>query len=134
MYHHLSRMLYRELAPLLRNDPRQGGTRHQRQRLLDACEATLKRLAEDPEYFAHPERSLFAEIRPLFGLCEQLRVRLVVDLALPGARTVLERRRELLRRDCAAFTRNGEPCRRECSGGSRYCPSHRHLEPVPIPA
>jgi len=123
MYHHLSRMLYRQLAPLLRDGS-------DRQRLLDSCEATMTRLATDPEYFANPEKSLFTDVRPLFGICEQLQVRLIIDLEIAGARQALESLRALERRNCAAFTRNGEACRRDPSDDSRYCPSHRHLEEI----
>ena len=130
MYHHFSRMLYRQLAPLLRDDPRQGGMSQQRQRLLDGCEATMKRLATDPEYFANPEKFLFSEIRPLFGISEQLQVRLIIDLELGIFKVVLARQSDLIRRDCAAFTRSGAQCRREPLEGRRYCPSHRHLEEV----
>ena len=121
MYHHLSRMLYRQLAPMLHASS-------DRQRLLDACEATLHRLATDPDYFAKPERFLFSEVRPLFGLGEQLRVRLIIDLELGIFKIALSRQRDLIRRDCAAFTRSGDPCRREPVEGTRYCPSHKHLD------
>jgi hypothetical protein len=128
MYHHFSRLLYRQLAPLLRDDPRQGGLRLQRQRLLDACEATMKRLATDPEYFANPEKYLFTEIRPLFGLGEQLQVRLIIDLEMGIFKVALASQQALIRHDCAAFTRSGDPCRREPVEGTRYCPSHKHLQ------
>ena len=121
MYHHLSRMLYRQLAPMLHASS-------DRQRLLDACEATLHRLATDPDYFAKPERFLFSEVRPMFGLGEQLRVRLIIDVEIATARRALESLRPLEHRSCAAFTRTGDPCRREPNDASRYCPSHRHLE------
>ena len=134
MYHNLSRVLYRRLAPMLRDDPRQGGIGRQRQRLLDACETTLKRLATDPDYFAHPERFLFGEIRTLFRLEDQLRVRLIIDLDLTSAKTVLERRRALEPRGCAAYNRGGSPCRREALEGGRYCPSHKHLEEAAAPS
>lgn len=128
MYHHLSRVLYRRLAPMLSDDPLQGGIARQRQRLLDACEATLKRLATDPDYFAHPARFLFSEIRCLFSLEDQRRVRLIVDADVRTAGELLERRRALEPRGCAAFNRGGKPCRREALTGGRYCPSHKHLE------
>lgn len=130
MYHHFSRLLYRQLAPLLRDDPRQGGIARQRQRLLDGCEATIVRLATDPEYFANPEKFLFSEIRPLFGIGQQLQVRLIIDLEMGVFKVALSRQRDLIRRDCSAFTRSGEPCQREPLEGRRYCPSHRHLEEV----
>jgi hypothetical protein len=127
MYHHFSRLLYRQLASLLRDDPRQGGMRAQRQRLLDACEMTMKRLATDPDYFANPEKYLFSEVRPLFTIGDQLQVRLIIDLEMGIFKVALARQRELERQDCAAFTRSGDPCRREPLPGGRYCPSHRHL-------
>ena len=128
MYHHFSRLLYRQLAPLLRDDRHLGGIGDRRRRLLDACEATMKRLATDPEYFANPEKYLFSEIRPLFALAEQLQVRLIIDLEMGIFKIALSRQRDLIRRDCAAFTRSGDPCRREPVDGTRYCPSHKHLE------
>ena len=135
MYHHFSRLLYRQLASLLRDDPRQGGTKEQRQRLLDACEATMKRLAFDPEYFANPEKYLFTEIRPLFAIGDQLRVRMIIDLELGIFKVALARQQALVRRDCAAYTRSGDRCRRPPLGGGRYCPSHRHLaEELGVPA
>ncbi len=129
--YHLSRTLYRTLVPLLR-EPR-GAT--DRQRLLEACESTLARLASDPDYFAHPARQLFGEVRTLFGLYEQRRVRRVIEATLAVAEVRIEHERALMRRDCDAFTRGGTQCRREALAGGKYCPSHRHLEPVaePVP-
>ncbi len=88
----------------------------------------MRRLATDPDYFANPEKFLFSEIRPLFGICDQLQVRLIIDLELGIFRTMLARHATIVRRDCAAFTRSGEPCQREPREGSRYCPSHKHLD------
>jgi hypothetical protein len=88
----------------------------------------MKRLATDPDYFANPEKYLFTEIRPLFGLAEQLQVRLVIDLEMGIFKIALARQQALIRRDCAAFTRSGDPCRREPVEGTRYCPSHKHLQ------
>ena len=128
MYHHLSRSLYRRLAPMLEDDRAHRDPGHSRQRLLDACEATMKRLATDPEYFANPTRSLFRDIHALFPISAQLQVRMIVDRALVGAVVVLEEQRALIRQDCAAVTRRGSQCRREPVGPAKYCPSHRHLE------
>jgi hypothetical protein len=128
MYHHLSRSLYRRLAPMLENNPAHRDLGHSRQRLLDACEGTMKRLATDPEYFAYPTRSLFRDIQPLFPISAQLQVRMIVDRELTGAVVALEEQRALIRQDCAALTRRGSPCRREPVGAAKYCPSHRHLE------
>ena len=130
MYHHLSRSLYRRLAAQLQDDPGAGGIVRQRQRLLDACEATMLRLATDPNYFAHPARFLFGEIRPLYVIADQLRVRLIVERHLAIAAVILARQQSLVQRECDALTRRGTPCRREPVEGGRFCPSHRHLEPV----
>lgn len=126
MYHHLSRSLYRRLAPMLEDDRRNLG--HSRRALLDACETTMKRLATDADYFAYPSKFLFMEIRPLFPICAQLQLRKMVDRALTEAAAVLEVQRALIRQDCAALTRKGTQCRRDPVGGAKYCPSHRHLE------
>ena len=130
MYHHVSRTLYRRLVPLLHDDPKEGGIKAQRQRLLDACEATMKRLATEPEYFANPSRFLFREIRMLFPLHEQCAVWRLVEHDVAAAAPVLKHWHTLQRRDCDALTRGGQPCRREALPGSRFCPSHRHLNEV----
>jgi hypothetical protein len=127
MYHHLSRSLYRRLAPMLEKDASHPDLGDSRLRLLDACEETMKRLAADPDYFAYPTRSLFRDIQPLFPISAQLRVLKIVDRDLMRAAIVLEQERALTRRDCAALTRRSSPNRREPVGADRYCPSHRHL-------
>jgi len=124
--YHLSRTLYRELVPLLGDDRDVIA----RQRLLDACESTLNRLATDPDYFANPARYLFREVRTMFGFCEQRRVCRIIEVRLATARAKIEHERALMRRDCTAFTRSGNQCRREAVQGASYCPSHRHLDPA----
>jgi hypothetical protein len=128
--YHLSRSLYRELAALL---PEERGS-EERQHLLDACETTLNRLATDPDYFAYPARYLFREVRTMFGFCQQRRVCRIIDVRLTAARAKIEHERALMRRDCGAFTRKGTQCQREAVTGGRYCPSHRHLDPIEEPA
>ena len=95
--HHLSRLLYRRLGPMLHHDPRQGGLTNQRQRLLIACERAMERLKTDPDHVANPAPYLFSEIRSLFSRDDLLSVRLIVEFDLRSAQTVLERRRELER-------------------------------------
>jgi hypothetical protein len=124
--YHLSRSLYRELATMLPEDHEM----LERQRLLDACESTLARLARDPDYFAHPAKFLFSEVRTMFAFCSQRRVRRIIEVRLDTARAKIEHERALMRRDCSAFTRRGTQCQREALAGARYCPSHRHLEQV----
>jgi hypothetical protein len=123
--YHLSRSLYRELARLLP----EARDVDDRQRLLEACESTLTRLATDPDYFAHPERYLFREVRAMFGLSEQGQVCAMISNRLAMARAKIEHERTLMRRDCDAFTRSGGRCQREALEGGRYCSSHRHLDP-----
>jgi len=125
----VSRSLYRRLAPHLAPGVNAAGG----DRLLDACETTIRRLEREPD-FARPDRFLFEEIRDLFGLPEQSTVRKLIDMHMSLA---LQLREQMPpeQRECAAFTRQGTPCRREPRPGSRYCPSHRHLElPTPTPA
>ena len=75
MYHHLSRSLYRRLTPMLDDNRVHRDLGHSRQRLLYACEGTMNRLATDPDYFAHPTRSLFRDIQPLFPISAPVQVR-----------------------------------------------------------
>ncbi len=124
-----SRSIYRELSPLVIDDP-EG---ENRQRLLDCCEATMQRLLNDRRYFAKPTKSLFNDIRSCFPIREQLRVFMAVDrnvrLAIhylevtPPDQLIVQGTRE-----CRAHTRKGTPCQREPLPGRDYCPSHKHLE------
>ena len=97
-----------------------------RQRILDACETTMHRLVSEPD-FARPERFLFEEIRCNYPLDEQLWIRRTIECNIDLARQLLARL-PAPKRECAAFTRNGTPCRRAPVDGREYCPSHRHLE------
>ena len=118
----MSRAIYRRLTEPLadRMEPRT------RQRVLDACELTMRRISDEPN-FARPSRFLFEELRPYFPLYEQLWVRTVVDRHVTIACEILSRLPRQ-RSECGAFTRAGESCRREPVAGSEFCPSHRHLE------
>ena len=118
----LSRALYRRLLEPL---PGQGSPRS-RQRVLDACETTVRRLVEEPD-FARPDRFLFGEIRLEYPMGEQLWIRRVVELHLDFARQTIGQLPETAR-GCGACTRAGDPCRRPALRGSEFCPSHRHLE------
>jgi hypothetical protein len=105
-----------------------------RQRLLDACEAAMRRLAYDRRYFAHPARSLFSEVRMLFPIHEQDRVFRVIDRNVKLALEHLARLPEGgigldgQPSECRAHTRKGTPCQRQPLPGRDYCPSHKHLE------
>jgi hypothetical protein len=138
-----SRSIYRELAPRVIEEDHQGNGDDARQRLLDACEATIRRLTVDGRYFARPAKSLFNEVRTLFPMSEQLRAWRVIERNIELALEHLARLPEGVRfegqpRQCRAHTRRGTPCQREPLPSRDYCPSHKHLEDtfesVEIPA
>lgn len=123
---HISRSLYRRLAPQVAGESREAVERN-RLRVLDACERTMRRLESEP-HFARPERFLFEEIRVCLPITEQGWARKVIDFHVEVARQLVD---EMPRdRVCPAFTRKGTPCQREPRPDSDYCPSHRHLEPL----
>lgn len=129
MYHHLSRAIYRDLV---RNLPA-GGSPAARQRILEACEATIERLVTDPELFAHPARTLFQDVRTLYPMTVQARLWQTLERDLEPLAHELRERPELAHAlagttpSCQATTRSSTPCRREPVGGTPYCPSHQHL-------
>ena len=103
-------------------------------RLLTRCEAAVERLASDRHYFARPARTLFNDVRTLFPLDKQLLVYSVIDRHMRLATEYVDshaRQGESLTGAplvCHATTRRGTPCQREPLPGSRYCPSHKHLD------
>jgi hypothetical protein len=127
---HISRALYRDLAGDLTSD-------RDRAHVLRACEATVHRLATDRFYFAHPARTLFADIRWRFPLAAQTRVYAVIDRHLAALRAELERSVDAtylltgkhLR--CRATTRRSLPCGHEPDPRTGYCAWHRHLADQP---
>lgn len=128
-----SRAIYRELAPQVL--PRSNGIAcEQRQRLLRDCESAMERLATDRHYFARPVRTLFNDIRTLFPMSEQLRVYNVIERHVTLAREYVDTQaREGVTFDgsplcCHATTRKGTSCQRVPLPGSKYCPSHKHLD------
>jgi len=128
-----SRSIYRELSGVVVQDPRLGPTGN-KQRLLHSCEAAVERLASDRHYFARPARTLFNDVRTLFPLDKQLRVYSVIERHMRLAADYVDmcaRQGESLNGMplvCHATTRRGTPCQREPLPGSRYCPSHKHLD------
>jgi hypothetical protein len=129
-----SRSIYREIAPYVIEDDHQSNGCSNRQRVLDACEAAMRRLAFDRRYFARPARSLFGEVRSYFPISEQLHVYKVIErnlgLALEHLARLPENGIGLDGRPtaCRAHTRKGTPCQRTPLPGRDYCPSHKHLE------
>ena len=133
MVYEISRSMYRELCGEVMPD-RRGSTVEAKQRLLQACEASIERLAHDRHYFAHPTRTLFSDVRTLFPLSGQLRVRHVIDRHMTMAAELVDRYAEQgISCDgtplcCHATTRKGGACQRTPLPGSLYCPSHKHLD------
>ena len=128
-----SRAVFRELSPLLGTDPH-GCQLENRRELLDSCEAAFSRLAADRHYFARPTRTLFNDVRTLFPMNRQMAVYRVIDRYMHvAADYVVQREHEGLSVDgkplcCHASTRKGTACQRVPLPGSKYCPSHKHLE------
>ena len=128
-----SRCMYRELAPLVASD-RYASACENRQHFLQSCESAFQRLASDRHYFARPTRTLFNDVRIFFPMAEQMRVYRTIDRYMRVAtQFVDEREREGISLDgsplcCHASTRKGTACQRVPLPGSKYCPSHKHLE------
>jgi hypothetical protein len=128
-----SRSIYRELAPRVEDDGDAAQVSAARHEVLEACEATMMRLATDRRYFARPTRTLFSEVREHFALAEQVHVYMVIERYVDVAVDYLESLPDDVTldgrpRQCLASTRKGTPCRREPLPGRDYCPSHKHLE------
>ena len=119
-----SRSLYRELA-IEASDT---------ERFLRSCESAMERLATDRHYFAKPVRTLFNDVRDLFPISKQLRVYHVIERHMALATDYVDSQaRAGVTFDgsplcCHATTRRGTSCQRVPLPGSKYCPSHKHLE------
>jgi hypothetical protein len=126
----ISRALYRSLAGELPYGPPVADSDHQR--VLEACERAVQRLATDRFYFARPARSLFREIRWYFPRSSQHRVYRILDHRMRFIATLFAGDPQTLlaltghRLECRASTRKGRSCQRPPRGNG-YCPSHQHL-------
>ena len=129
-----SRAIYRELAEEITEDPHAACPHANHERVLRACETAIERLATDRHYFARPTRTLFVDIRAYFPMSAQSRVLHVIDRYLACADEFLRRQPQNgydvygNPLQCRASTRKGTPCQRVPLPGSKYCPSHKHLE------
>ena len=128
-----SRAIYRSIKDLI--DPyADPATRlEQRRTVLDACEQTVERLANDPHYFAKPDRALSQDIRRYFPITAQAQVAWAVQEGVAAAVAFIEEQIEAGAFDggvarCRATTRKGKPCQRTPLPERDYCPSHQHLE------
>lgn len=128
--HQLSRAIYRELAPLIRED-NDGRAVHARELVLEACEAATDRLVTDRYYFKHPARWLFQEVRAQFPLDQQAQVWATIDAYVRAISRWIDANPEAAAAgrhvQCRAFTRRGAPCQRPGLPRNGYCPSHQHL-------
>jgi hypothetical protein len=128
-----SRAIYRELADEILEDPHRVCPNSNHERVLRACEAAIERLATDRRYFAHPSRTLFADIRAYFPMSAQLRVLRTIERYLALADEFLLRLPQNgfdaygNPLQCRASTRKGTPCQRMPLPHNGYCPSHQHL-------
>jgi hypothetical protein len=128
-----SRSLYRELAVDV--VPGRGeDVLVTRQRFLRACEHSMERLALDRHYFAKPVKTLFNDVRHFFPITEQLRVYGICARTMMLAKEYVDSQlRDGVTFDgspvcCHASTRKGTACQRVPLPGTKYCPSHKHLE------
>jgi hypothetical protein len=94
----------------------------------------MERLATDRHYFARPVRTLFNDVRDLFPISKQLRVYREIERHVTLATGYVDSQaRAGVTFDgsplcCHATTRRGTSCQRVPLPGSKYCPSHKHLE------
>lgn len=128
-----SRAIYRSIKDLIDPYVDNGMQLEYRRAVLEECEETMERLADDPHYFARPDRALFADIRRYFPITAQARVAWSVHEGVNAATAFIEQQVEAGLLDggvarCHATTRKGKACQRTPLPGRDYCPSHQHLE------
>jgi hypothetical protein len=116
-----SRAIYRSIKDLV--DPYvDTATRVEYRRIvLEECEQTMERLADDPQY------------RRYFPITAQGQVAWAVREGVSAAVSFIEQQLEAGLFDggisrCKATTRKGKACQRTPLPGRDYCPSHQHLE------
>lgn len=127
--YHLSRTIYREIAFCLPAE----SSKDDHLRVIDACESTIRRLLNDPNHFARPAKTLFSEIRFIFPIYTQGAVWCAIERHVGQFHNAIKSNPDLQEHlsgeqiPCHATTRKGTACQRERTPGSRYCPSHQHL-------
>ena len=121
-----TRDLWLALKPTLMPDPRRPGWSERY--LLQACEATVARLAADPQSEPMAARTLFSSARSLIRAQDQLRASELNERHLARARAHFQTQRGAQGLDgtprCAALNRKGKPCGREPMWGTPFCVSH----------
>ena len=142
--YHVSRAIYREIAPEIIEDPHGQCPHANHERVLRSCERAIERLATDRHYFARPARTLFNDIRAYVPMLSQARVLRVIERYMACADEFLRNQPQNgydvngNPLQCRASTRKGTPCQRMPLPHNGYCPSHQHLaeteETVPLAA
>src|ERR671934_1074869 len=89
-----SRAIYRSVKQLI--DPYADAETQleYRRAVLAACEETVERLAKDPRYFAHPDKTLFQDIRRYFPITHQAQVAWAVTQGIGAAVEFIEQQIE----------------------------------------
>jgi len=128
-----SRAIYRSVKDMIDPYGDRESQIESRRSVLEACEQTMERLANDPLYFAKPDRALFQDIRRHFPITCQSDVAWAVTQGVHAAAQFIEEQIEAGALDggvarCRATTRKGKPCQRTPLPDRDYCPSHQHLE------
>ena len=128
-----SRAIYRSIKDLIDPYASRDDQLGYRRAVLVECERTMSRLADDPHYFARPDRALFADIRRYFPITAQAQVAWAVSEGVTAAVAFIQEQIEAGAFDggvprCHATTRKGKPCQRTPLPERDYCPSHQHLE------
>ena len=128
-----SRAIYRSIKDLIDPYSDRRTQLDSRRAVLICCEQTMERLAQDPLYFAKPDRALFQDIRRYFPITSQAQVAWAVGKGVNAATQFIEEQIESGALDggiarCRATTRKGKPCQRTPLPERDYCPSHQHLE------
>jgi hypothetical protein len=128
-----SRAIYRSIKDMIDPYGDRESQLESRRAVLMACEQTMQRLANDPLYFAKPDRALFQDIRRHVPITFQAEVAWAVQQGVQAAAQFIEEQIEAGALDggvarCRATTRKGKPCQRTPLPERDYCPSHQHLD------
>ena len=128
-----SRAIYRSVKDMIDPYGDRESQLESRRAVLESCEQTMERLANDPLYFAKPDRALFQDIRRYFPITCQAEVAWAVSEGINAAVQFIQEQIEAGALDggvarCRATTRKGKACQRTPLPDRDYCPSHQHLE------
>src|SRR5918998_4169331 len=80
-----SRAIYRSVKDLIEPFADRETQLEARRSVLAACEETVERLAKDPRYFSHPERTLFQDVRRHFPIAHQAQVQWAITQGINAA-------------------------------------------------